>query len=171
MAVSNSQVWQAYKAGLVKRYHTMPSGQQSVADHSFGMLVLTILLHDNPSADLLRAIVQHDMGEWFTGDIPYPFKARKDINHTLEIEEAIGRGLLGFNECELTPDEANWLECIDKIEALMYARLQVVAGNKLFRDVERNVAHWLKGRNAAEMLPAVLYGLARYILYYEREDK
>lgn len=75
------------------RFHTQfLLKPENVAEHTFGLLNILLLLTDGQvRAELLVAALQHDMGEYLSGDVPSPVKrssaeARTAINNI----EAIG---------------------------------------------------------------------------------
>ena len=71
----NRRVLAAREGGNVLRCHTVPHhGQYSVGKHSYDALSLLLLLHPNPSMNLVKATLWHDCAERFVGDMPAPAK-------------------------------------------------------------------------------------------------
>jgi 5'-deoxynucleotidase YfbR-like HD superfamily hydrolase len=65
----------AWLSGTVKRYHTMESLQEdSVAQHSWGVVLLLIMLWPSAPSRMIIAAELHDFGEKATGDMPGPVK-------------------------------------------------------------------------------------------------
>jgi 5'-deoxynucleotidase YfbR-like HD superfamily hydrolase len=67
-----------FHGSQVRRYHTAtPLREQTVADHSFGVAMLSLLMAEgttiNP-VDLLTAALTHDLSEFLVGDTPSPAK-------------------------------------------------------------------------------------------------
>lgn len=122
------------KAGMVRRFHTHTYviGQQSVAEHSFNMLCLLMNLHPSPSKYLLFAILTHDLGEGAVGDVPSPAKwASPSLRAALDESEAAAREkfLMDF-EPDLGEVDRFWLRFCDYFEGAMFARDQIVLGNR-----------------------------------------
>ena len=62
-------------AGQVRRYHTWPVvGQQTIAEHCWQILRIYLAVTERIDSQMMYHIVFHDIGEHFTGDIPYPVK-------------------------------------------------------------------------------------------------
>lgn len=67
-------------AGRVARYHTWPHiKEQSVAEHSWQLLRILLVIWPTAPAHVLAYIVRHDCGELTTGDAPYPVKANNPV--------------------------------------------------------------------------------------------
>lgn len=115
-----------YESGRTVRYHCNPDFSgfgQTVADHTWGCLALLLALHPNPSLNLIKAVTYHDSGERWCGDIPYPFKVENPeawakFDH-FEKEKA---AQMGIPQVELTSEEKEWLEAVDKYEAVLFAK-------------------------------------------------
>jgi 5'-deoxynucleotidase YfbR-like HD superfamily hydrolase len=62
-------------AGQLRRYHTWPViGQQTIAEHTWNLLRIYFCICDKVDPHMVFHITFHDIGEHFTGDIPYPVK-------------------------------------------------------------------------------------------------
>jgi 5'-deoxynucleotidase YfbR-like HD superfamily hydrolase len=69
-------------SGQLNRYHTWPIiGQQTIADHCWQLLRIYCCVVDEIDPHMVLHIAYHDIGETFTGDIPYPVKSE---NHELK---------------------------------------------------------------------------------------
>jgi 5'-deoxynucleotidase YfbR-like HD superfamily hydrolase len=67
-------------AGQLRRYHTWPiMGQQTTAEHSWQIMRIYLSVVEVPDAHMVRHIMFHDIGEHYTGDIPYPVKKDNPI--------------------------------------------------------------------------------------------
>jgi hypothetical protein len=63
-------------AGQVQRYHTWPTiRKQTIAEHTWQILRIYSCV-DELNVNTALAIIYHDIGEHYTGDIPYPVKAQ-----------------------------------------------------------------------------------------------
>lgn len=116
------------------RHNWTTSGrQESVAEHSWRLAVMALLLRDEfPDLDMNRVVEMcliHDWGEAITGDIPAFLKGRKDE----ETESAVLKTMTAslpeplaykmnslFDEMEaLETKEAKLAKALDKIETLI----------------------------------------------------
>ncbi|NNJ29254.1 HD domain-containing protein [Lacrimispora defluvii] len=107
--------------------------QESVAEHSWRLAVLAMLMEDDfPELDMnkvIRMCLIHDWGEAVTGDIPAFIKTEADeekesdaIETLLKnLPETISSGFLTmFKEMsDLTSDEAILVKALDKTETLI----------------------------------------------------
>ena len=63
------------KGGSVKRWHTISNAkEQTVAAHSWGVVVIIMELWPDSRADLIYASLLHDVPEQLIGDVPAPTK-------------------------------------------------------------------------------------------------
>mgnify|MGYP003112275989 FL=1 len=116
--------------GEVKRYHTMKTiGEQTVANHSWGVaVILNWLKPDISKAALLKAL-SHDVAEKRTGDMPAPTKwNNEDLAYELrrvekEIEEELGV------DYDLDAEEQEYFKQSDLFELLLYCVNQRSLGN------------------------------------------
>ena len=107
--------------------------QESVAEHSWRLAVLAMLMEDDfPELDMnkvIRMCLIHDWGEAVTGDIPAFVKTEADEEKEADaietllknLPETISSGFLTmFKEMsDLTSDEAILVKALDKIETLI----------------------------------------------------
>lgn len=116
---------------------------ESIADHSFGVAVVTMLLVDALRDDgvaidgerALRMALVHDAPEARTGDVPMPSKTPRVSDALHELERVLVEGLLPARQREIWEGvergdslEARVVKAADKIQmmikALVYARQQ-----------------------------------------------
>lgn len=114
---------QIYTGGSVRRYHAnpwlAPLGQTN-ADHQGRVVQLILMLHPSPSIELLRAAAFHDAAEVVVGDLPGPFKRANELLaelHAQAEDAALARMGLGGLRAELTVEDAEWLQLVDRLEA------------------------------------------------------
>ena len=122
-----SNVRTAHSTGQTVRYHTNPVMarlHQTDADHSWGVAMIILALHPNPSRNLLGQAIAHDSGEKWAGDLSYPFKRMfpeiKKLHNKAEKELALHHKIPQF---ELTLEEAKWLRFADRLECHLYAEI------------------------------------------------
>ena len=110
-----------YQCARVKRWHThqLPF-EQNLADHSWGVAMIILTMHPNPTVNLLKAALTHDLQEFELGDWPH---TAKEQNPSLgEFEKAYERKFRMEHsiEYELEADEQLWLTFADKLEAFYF---------------------------------------------------
>ena len=114
---------------------TEPGRQESVADHTFRLALMAMLLSGEEAFagtdmnKVIRMCLIHDLGEAFTGDIPAFLKGGSDEKKEEEIfgswvgtfpqpQKSEWEKLLGEME-ELETKEARTYKALDKLEALI----------------------------------------------------
>ncbi len=117
--------------GAVKRYHTFPTiGNQDVGTHSHAVAVFILAMHPNPSFNLIKACLFHDLAEYDTGDCPANVKwAYPAMGAMLKLAESFIDDQLGLT-VELTEEEDQWLKLADTLEYCLYALEQRRLGNQ-----------------------------------------
>jgi len=129
-----------YEAGnSVKRWHTWPTLQeQSVASHSWGVaMILKYIYPEATSVDMLMALT-HDLAEYVTGDIPYPFKKRSP-----KVQDGVVDAEVDFEYSYGLPAPlpggmmAKYLKWADMFELLMFSVRETQMGNTKFFDTVR----------------------------------
>lgn len=130
--------------GNVRRYHTRSViGEQTVAAHSWGVAMLLLELCENPSAELLRAALVHDLAEYDTGDVPSTAKWQSP-----ELKAALSR-LEGRIEVELeiavelSQEERFALKLADMLELCWHAYEQRKLGNRYAEEWWENGSNWI----------------------------
>ena len=128
-------------AGKIRRWHTLPIiGEQTVADHTYGVCQILRYIYDNRCPPcLLNAALDHDVPEYYTGDVP--FGAKKG-SHSLrvglrQLEEKYAKD--GGIIHDLTTAEKVALKWADLAEMGFFGILQFTLGNLGGRDVVENV--------------------------------
>lgn len=119
------------EGGNVTRCHNTPHiGTYTVGQHSFNMLLLLHELHPNPSLELARAILYHDIAERWTGDLPAPALLEsphlRDGIKMVEKECHAAMGTLPH----ITEDDERWLKSLDKLEHWLWCHDQLAMGNR-----------------------------------------
>jgi hypothetical protein len=122
-----SNVRTAHSTGQTVRYHTNPVMgrlQQTDADHSWGVAMIILSLHPDPSRNLVAQAIVHDSGEKWAGDLSYPFKKMypsiRDAHADAEKQLAMDHRIPQF---ELTLNEVEWLRFADRLECHLYAEI------------------------------------------------
>jgi len=161
----NAQLMAVREAGAVKRCHILPHiGHYDVAQHCYGAVSLLLLLHKEPSHNLIQAVLWHDVAERWLGDLPATAKwDHRLLGRVYEVAETeILRGL-GLN-VELTAEEAAWLKTVDLLELWLWSREQRSMGNGATHKLEKTCEDALDGLKVSGTMPeicAVLYDYLR----------
>jgi 5'-deoxynucleotidase len=118
-----------FNAGRVRRWHTNPvmSQHDDYNDAHSGRVARIIAdLHPNPSAELLKAALQHDDGEEWAGDVPYTAKIMMPLEmlEYLENVETNAR-IAKWGKCyvsDLSESDYSWLKFADRLDAYMWQK-------------------------------------------------
>jgi 5'-deoxynucleotidase YfbR-like HD superfamily hydrolase len=117
------QVKAVREAGLTRRAHVLPyQGSYNIAQHSYGATSLLLLLNPDPSLELIKAVMWHDVAERWLGDLPSPAKVfSKELKEIYEAEE-----LKILKTLELFPGlslmDQRWLKAVDIMDLWLWAR-------------------------------------------------
>lgn len=139
------------EAAAVRRCHTVPvlNGDQYVIGlHSFNMLAMLRILWPDAPLRLIWAIVEHDIPERLTGDIPAPTKWFEIINKDqLTLAEMdINVAIFGEDTVQkLTEGELRWMKGLDILELYMFCRDQMMLGNRNMQKMIDRIHRFIKG--------------------------
>lgn len=143
------------EAGHVKRGHNLRFiGHYDVAQHSWQATMLLYCFHPNPSPALIKAVMFHDVGERYVGDLPAPAKFASEqlaeIHGDLELKalEVLGARV------ELTDEEAVWAKAVDCLELLLWCEDQLNMGNRHVVNCHHGLMLWFL--NEARNLPSAI---------------
>ncbi len=122
------QVQATREGGAVQRCHVLRHGRPyDVAQHTFGAVNLLLLLHPNPTIQLVKAVQWHDVVEKWTGDLPAPAlrnagvaeaveRLRRDVLCRLGLYAGDSTSML------LTEEEREWVHAVDVLEFWLWCR-------------------------------------------------
>lgn len=153
----------------VRRWHTCPMRcEQTVADHTARMMQILVVVWPDVSREALIAALHHDVGEFWTGDIPSPVKKRLDENmsekmHSVEAEFV--REVFTFDLEELAPEDQERIAFADLMELLLTCLDELNRGDHNAFYVLRVGLNYLKGMKIIEQDPAAS-ALAKEFSYY-----
>lgn len=131
-------------SGQIQRYHTLPTiGQESVAEHSYGVALIVLYLTEGTPGKLLQWALTHDVAEAAIGDVPAPVKWKHPIlNTALEaIEEEFNQE--NNIEIKLTGDQKVLAKYADLLQMCWYALQQVRLGNHNMKKVFYNASKYI----------------------------
>lgn len=115
----------ARQAQRVIRCHTEPTRHiQSVGEHTFGVLCLVMeLTNGNPSPELVKAALHHDIPEAITGDIPSPAMWRSEALRAgaAVLEDEILEKYALTSASELSKTDLRILRIADLLELVMFS--------------------------------------------------
>lgn len=131
-------------AGRVIRYHTWPHIRpQTVAEHSWQLLRILLVIWPEAPSTVLSYIVRHDCGELTTGDMPFPVKRDNPVlAHEASRIEDEGLALqvrTGFlpDIPDATPSQRWAVKLAEFVEMWEWALEELLMGNQFARLVEQ----------------------------------
>ncbi len=140
------------EAGNVRRFHVVPHvGEYTVGKHSYDAVSMLLVLHPNPSIHLIKALLWHDGGERWVGDMPRPAggysKALTEAHNEANLA-AIQKWEMYEGFANLSGEDFNWLNAIDLLESWVWCQEQIAFGN---RHCEKTLLYLSRsiGRNAS----------------------
>lgn len=118
------------EASKVERAHTLPHhGSYTDGQHSYDATMLYLTLCPEPSFRVVKAILSHDAGERWCGDLPAPAKwSDGEMSKRHEMLERRCLDHLGL-AVQLSPEEGIWLKAVDTLELWLWAHEQMAMGN------------------------------------------
>jgi 5'-deoxynucleotidase YfbR-like HD superfamily hydrolase len=129
----------------VSRWHVERLEPQRVSEHSHGVAVILCFICE-PSANLLKASLFHDMAEKHSGDMPAPIKWEyPEFSRLLHDLENKVKRRLGL-EVSLTDEEERLLKLADYLDASYYALEQRKSGNRYADDIFANLRWFFEQR-------------------------
>ena len=132
----------ARESAQVERCHTIPHiGSYTVGQHCYGALALLLLLHENPSIGLIKAVAFHDLPERWLGDVPGPGKNGAIADAFADAESAIFTKLgMLFH---LTDEDRFWLKLVDILDLWLWSLEQETLGSRTCAEIEERCCRWL----------------------------
>lgn len=131
-----NQISAAREGGAVERCHATPHiGTYNNAQHCYGAVSLILILHPNPSVNLIRAVQFHDVAERWLGDVPATGKTGPLRSEYEEAEAAIQMDL---NLMPLLDEEDHrWLRAVDLLDLWLWTREQLYYGNSAADEIRQ----------------------------------
>jgi 5'-deoxynucleotidase YfbR-like HD superfamily hydrolase len=124
-------------AGQIRRYHTWPIlGQQTIAEHCWQLLRIYMSVVDKQDPHMIRHMIFHDIGEHFTGDIPYPVKSQNpQLKEQVEFLEQRSYATQleywdAFRQTFLSAEDKKLFKQIELVEMAEFGMDQVALGNQ-----------------------------------------
>lgn len=120
------------KGGLTKRYHTTDTLRpQNVAEHSFFVAWLMILMYGISSADDMFGALHHDIAEGSVGDISSPVKrAHPELKIILDICEDKAYSETDLATLVIDSVSKRRIKMADNMEGLLFCSREIRAGNR-----------------------------------------
>ncbi len=145
---------ETWRAARVTRCHTIPCTMpQTLADHTYGMLLLGhLLVPERMSQELVFHILVHDLPEAGTGDIPATAFRIFDEAFLELLNAAEERWFKqhGITLAKVPQIDLDLLFVLDKLEFALFSWHQVRLGNMYFLQPART-AIWLIERPLSSM--------------------
>lgn len=129
------------EGSAVERAHTLPHhGSYTNGAHQYAAAMLYLELHPDPQFKTVRAILAHDLGERWCGDIPAPAKWSMSKVLRAELEQLEVQALRSIGqEWNLTDPESRWLKAVDCLELWLWGYEQLAMGNRNAQKVIDNI--------------------------------
>lgn len=112
------------EAGRVTRYHAAPTvAPQTNGLHQWGVLMIAIYITEGKlSPALLLECAGHDLGEYFSGDMPFTAKRdNPELKRVMDsVEDTARKTELLISAKELTPREHAILKLADTLDGLIW---------------------------------------------------
>jgi 5'-deoxynucleotidase YfbR-like HD superfamily hydrolase len=145
--VKMNRLKELYDAGSVTRFHTKRViKSQTIADHSWGVALIALEIAHDPSIELVKAVLYHDLAESVTGDTPATAKwVSNDLKTSLQKLEDNFNKRLGL-QTQLSEEEEEVLKWADMIELIMYCNSESALGNAAMKAVARTGIDYLYHR-------------------------
>ncbi len=125
----------AREGAAVLRTHAQAGiGPYFVGMHTFNMITMLKILHPNPSITLVWAVMEHDIAERMTGDMPYPAKKAGLLDYVRQSAFEEHLNIAVFSEdhkSQLDEEELKWLGGLDKLEFYCWCKDQIMMGNRM----------------------------------------
>lgn len=126
------------EAGAVSRFHTSPymAKEQDVAQHTFNMLAMFMVLFPDTcrecSCRIMQAIIQHDIEERITGDIPKPSKLSFiDRTKLHKFEEKFLVDMFQIDAMsELSEENQYIVKALDILDLFLWCHEEMKRGNQ-----------------------------------------
>lgn len=160
-------------AARVLRCHNARSlYQQSVGEHTFGVMAVLATVYPEAPARLWKAALFHDAAESVTGDVPAPTKHRfKSLEEALREVEDIVRVDYAL-EAPLNTHERCVLKYCDYMELALFAIEECDSGNRHMASMARNALNGIASRRLTDVTPEALelYDLVKTTLELRQYD-
>jgi 5'-deoxynucleotidase YfbR-like HD superfamily hydrolase len=128
------------KGGNVKRFHCHNTiRENTVAAHSWG--VATILLHIcDPSPNLMRLALYHDVFEHLTGDVPYTSKRdNPEVKTAMDLAEERAAKVMEIDTTwNILPGEEELFKLADMLDFMVFCTEEIEMGNNGIEDLWQN---------------------------------
>jgi hypothetical protein len=125
------------EASHVARCHTqLCLNRPNIGHHSFNMLGILRVLYPEAPIALVWAILEHDLPERLTGDIPSPSKAHGAVSQgdlQLLEENILNRYVSNDSIQDLSDADRAWLHGLDLIELYCWCKDEESLGNRRLR--------------------------------------
>jgi len=146
------------EGGEVLRCHThgSPDPTYNVARHTFNVVNLLLMLHPDPSVEMIKAAMWHDAPERMTGDIPAVTKWESpELTEALRHLENRIMAHYGL-ETFLDDNEQMWVKCCDRLELYLWASEQWVRGDNRFDFMRTKLLAWFESHEVPLQVNRVL---------------
>lgn len=154
------RIRQARLGGKVERCHGIPHNRQySNAEHTFGVLLLLLILYPDRFADISPAALTHDIPEAWVGDIPAPTKrylsGLKESTDELEVKILLSLQLP--QESSLCPEDHRVLRGLDWLELYIWCCEEMHTGNGYAEEVKKELVRFATEKPLPRKIAQIAY--------------
>lgn len=155
----------------VKRFHTTHRTQaETVGHHSANVCAILLRLEPLVSKELLVRALMHDVPEYYTGDVPAPFKW-----DNAEAKSALNTGELRYIRANDIPSpeidiyELALLKLADMLDLVLSSLEEVNRGNAYAIKLVENGKRYLENLPAYEKYSVKVKKMMEEVVVYERQ--
>ena len=133
-------------ASRVERYHTWPTlHRETVAEHTFGVLRIYREIFGfgdgHRDLDVIAEIIDHDLDELHTGDLPFPVKMRyPQLREALRGPTLDARDKLKIEDNGLDQDQKTRIKICDMLQMWQFGKIERRMGNLFALDIVTDCA-------------------------------
>lgn len=130
-----------FKGGKTKRFHTADTAtSQTVAEHSFGVAWLVMVVFPAARKELILAALSHDLAEHLVGDVSSPTKRKYPaLKAALDVAEHTLLAEAGLDyESGLSNLELKILKLADMLDGMLYCIRERKMGSTMCVEVYNN---------------------------------
>lgn len=160
----------------VKRFHTLPRIQEeTVGHHSANVQAIILRLDPECRRELLLAALFHDVGEYYTGDVPYPFKVENEkVKEGLKAGEDHYRFVNAIPnfEIDLSEDEYKLLKLADMLDCALSGIEDKMRGNQCMSRVIVNAELAVKSMGLDDdIMHSIVLMVSEVTTQYQARDE
>lgn len=118
-------------AARVQRYHTWPViHRESVGEHTLSVLRIYREVFGLSSLTVVNYIIDHDLTEIVTGDLPFPVKSRNPVlKSEMDRIETTAKEHMGLIDYQISAEERRRVKVCDLLQMWEFGKIEDRMGN------------------------------------------